>query len=171
MPLDLPDLAADHPDVALIPILSDARGVALVVKKWARKGRLPDAIVIEHPRYAGGHLGAAKVEDLADPRFDFENVLPAVLAFFRAEGIEPGTIPLIPAGGINHHDATSRELLALGASAVQLGTAFAVTEEGDADIAFKRVLAQARGPRTSWSSSASPDCLRAPCARRGSTTI
>ena len=143
LPLDLPDLAADHPDVALIPILSDARGVTLVVKKWARKGRLPDAIVIEHPRYAGGHLGAAKVEDLADPRFDFENVLPAVREFFRAEGIADGAIPLIPAGGINH-PARIRELLALGASAVQLGTAFAVTEEGDADIAFKRVLADAR---------------------------
>jgi len=142
LPLDLPDLAADHPDVALIPILSDARGVTLVVKKWARKGRLPDAIVIEHPRYAGGHLGAARVEDLADPRFDFENVLPAVLEFFRAEGIAEGVIPLIPAGGINH-PARIRELLNMGASAVQLGTAFAVTEEGDADLAFKHVLADA----------------------------
>ena len=143
LPLDLPDLAAPYPDVALIPILSDARGIALVVKKWARKGRLPDAIVIEHPRYAGGHLGAAKIEDLADPRFDFERVLPEALAFFKAEGIADGAIPLIPAGGINTHERV-RELLALGASAVQVGTAFAVTEEGDADIAFKRVLAGAR---------------------------
>ena len=142
LPLDLPDLAADHPDVALIPILSDARGIALIVKKWARKGRLPDAIVIEHPRYAGGHLGAAKIADLADPRFDFENVIPEALAFFRAEGIADGAIPLIPAGGINTHERV-RELIALGASAVQLGTAFAVTEEGDADAEFKRVLAGA----------------------------
>ena len=143
LPLDLPDLTATWPDVALIPILSDARGIALVVKKWARKGRLPDAVVIEHPRYAGGHLGAAKIEDLADPRFDFERVLPETLAFFRAEGIADGAIPLIPAGGINTHERV-RELLALGASAVQIGTAFAVTEEGDADIAFKRVLAGAK---------------------------
>ena len=143
LPLDLPELAADHPDVALIPILSDARGIGLVIKKWARKGRLPDAIVIEHPKYAGGHLGAAKVEDLNDPRFDFENVLPAVLELFRAEGIAQGAIPLIPAGGINN-PARVRELLDLGASAVQLGTAFAVTEEGDADIGFKRVLANAQ---------------------------
>ena len=99
--------------------------------------------MIEHPRYAGGHLGAAKIEDLADPRFDFERVLPEALAFFRAEGIPDGAIPLIPAGGINTHERV-RELLALGASAVQLGTAFAVTEEGDADLAFKRVLAGAR---------------------------
>jgi nitronate monooxygenase len=143
LPLDLPELAAPFPDVALIPILSDARGIALVVKKWARKGRLPDAIVIEHPRYAGGHLGAAKIEDLADPRFDFERVLPEVLAFFKSEGIADGAIPLIPAGGINSHERV-RTLFALGASAVQVGTAFAVTEEGDADIAFKHVLADAR---------------------------
>ena len=142
LPLDLPDLAADFPDVALVPLLSDARGIQLVIKKWARKGRVPDAIVIEHPRHAGGHLGAAKIEDLADPRFDFERVLPDVHAYFRAEGIAADAIPLIPAGGINSH-ARLRELLALGAAAVQLGTAFAVTEEGDAPIAFKRVLAGA----------------------------
>ncbi len=143
LPLDLPDLAADYPDVALIPILSDARGIALIVKKWARKGRRPDAIVIEHPRYAGGHLGAAKIEDLADPRFDFERVLPEARAFFRAEGIVEGSIPLIPAGGINSAERI-RELLALGAGAVQIGTAFAVTAEGDADIAFKHLLADAK---------------------------
>jgi nitronate monooxygenase len=142
LPLDLPDLSANHPEVALIPILSDARRIALIVKKWARKGRLPDAIVIEHPRYAGGHLGAAKIADLGDPRFDFETVIPETLAFFRAEGIADGAIPLIPAGGINTHERV-RELIALGASAVQLGTAFAVTEEGDADVEFKRVLAGA----------------------------
>ena len=41
LPLDLPDLAAPWPDVALIPILSDVRGIQLVVRKWARKGRRP----------------------------------------------------------------------------------------------------------------------------------
>ena len=143
LPLDLPDLAASWPHVALIPILSDARGIALVVRKWARKGRLPDAIVIEHPRLAGGHLGAAKLEDLDDPRFDFERVLPEALAFLRAEGIGTERIPLIVAGGINSR-ARILELLAMGASAVQLGTPFAVTTEGDADPRFKTVLADAR---------------------------
>jgi nitronate monooxygenase len=144
LPLDLPDLAADFPRVALVPILSDARGIALVVRKWARKGRLPDAIVVEHPRHAGGHLGAPRVDDLGDPRFDFERVLPEALAFFRAEGIADGQVPLICAGGIDSN-ARIRELLALGASGVQLGTAFAVTVEGDAAPAFKEVLANA-GP-------------------------
>jgi nitronate monooxygenase len=142
LPLDLPDLARDYPDVALIPILSDARGVQLVVRKWEKKGRLPDAIVIEHPRLAGGHLGAAKVADLNDNRFDFDVVLPEVLAFFRSCGIE-GRIPLIAAGGISSLDDI-RRLQGLGASAVQLGTAFAVTVESDAHPEFKRVLAEAR---------------------------
>ena len=62
LPLDLPDMTAEFPQVALIPILSDARGVAIVLRRWLRKGRLPDAIVIEHPRYAGGHLGATRIE-------------------------------------------------------------------------------------------------------------
>ena len=143
LPLDLPDLVAGHPDVALIPILSDARGIALVVKKWQRKNRLPDAIVIEHPRHAGGHLGAARVDDLEDPRFDFETVIPDTLEFFRAQGLAPGTIPLIAAGGVNSN-ARVRELLALGASGVQLGTAFAVTEESDAAPEFKTTLAGAK---------------------------
>ena len=142
LPLDLPDLAQDHPRTALIPILSDARGVALVVRKWERKKRLPDAIVLEHPRLAGGHLGAARVADLNDPRFDWENVLPQSRAFLRTVGIED-EVPLIAAGGIGSCEDIAR-LQALGAAAVQLGTAFAVTTECDADPAFKRVLAQAK---------------------------
>lgn len=143
LPLDLPELAADFPDVALIPILSDARGVQIVVKKWMRKNRLPDAIVIEHPRYAGGHLGATKAEEIADPRFDFPRVLEAVQAGFRELQIESERIPLIVGGGIHTHEQV-RDLLALGASAVQIGTAFAVTEEGDAHPNFKKVLAEAK---------------------------
>ena len=142
LPLDLPDLAREHPGTALIPILSDARGVQLLVRKWERKGRLPDAIVIEHPGLAGGHLGAAKVADLHDTRFDFEVVIPQVLEFFKTAGIER-EIPLIAAGGIGCRDDILR-LQALGASAVQLGTAFAVTQECDADPAFKRVPAEAK---------------------------
>ncbi|WP_395140832.1 NAD(P)H-dependent flavin oxidoreductase [Schlegelella aquatica] len=142
LPLDLPDLAQDHPEALLIPILSDARGVQLVVKKWERKKRLPDAIVIEHPRLAGGHLGAARIADLDDPRFDFERVLPESLAFLRSAGIEK-EIPLIAAGGIRSFEDI-RRLQSLGAAGVQLGTPFAVTEEGDAHPEFKRVLAEAK---------------------------
>jgi nitronate monooxygenase len=142
LPLDLPELATDHPQAALIPILSDARGVQLIVRKWERKGRLPDAIVLEHPRLAGGHLGAARVEDLNDARFDFERAIPESLAFLRSAGIER-ELPLIAAGGIRRFEDI-RHLQSLGAAAVQLGTPFAVTTEGDAHPEFKRVLAEAK---------------------------
>ncbi|WP_043783782.1 NAD(P)H-dependent flavin oxidoreductase [Rubrivivax gelatinosus] len=141
LPLDLPDLAKEHPKTALIPILSDARGVQLIVKKWERKQRRPDAIVIEHPRLAAGHLGAARVEDLNDPRFEFENVIPATREFLRTAGMED--VPVIAAGGIRTHEDIAR-LQNLGAAAVQLGTPFVATEECDAHPAFKKVLAEAR---------------------------
>jgi nitronate monooxygenase len=142
LPLDLPDMARDFPGTALIPILSDARGVQLVVRKWEKRGRLPDAVVIEHPRLAGGHLGAAKVTDLQDKRFDFDVAIPQVLEYFKNAGLE-GKIPLIAAGGISTREDILR-LQGLGASAVQLGTAFAVTRECDAADGFKRVLANAQ---------------------------
>lgn len=142
LPLDLPELASDHPKAALVPILSDSRGVQLVVRKWERRGRMPDAIVLEHPRLAGGHLGAARIEDLGDPRFDFERAVPETIAVLRAAGIE-ATTPVIAAGGIRTL-ADIRRVQDLGAAAVQLGTPFAVTTEGDAHPEFKRVLAEAR---------------------------
>lgn len=145
LPLDLPEMTADFPRVALIPILSDARGVALVLRKWMRKKRLPDAIVIEHPRYAGGHLGATRIEELQDARFDFEPVAEGIAAQMREMGIESEKIPLVAAGGISSHERV-RQLLGAGYSGVQLGTAFAVTEEGDAHPNFKKVLAGA-GPQ------------------------
>jgi nitronate monooxygenase len=142
LPLDLPELAAEHPRAKLIPILSDARGVQLVLRKWERRKRLPDAVVIEHPGHAGGHLGAARVDEVNDPRFDFEQVVPATRAVLRAAGVER-EVPVIAAGGIRTL-ADIRRLQGLGAAAVQLGTPFAVTTECDAHPEFKRVLAEAR---------------------------
>jgi nitronate monooxygenase len=142
LPLDLPDLAQDHPKALLLPILSDARGVQLIVRKWERKKRMPDAIVIEHPGLAAGHLGAAKISDLNDTRFDFENVIPQSLEFLRSAGLE-GQVPLIAAGGVRSFEDIER-LQNLGAAGVQLGTPFAVTHECDAHEDFKRMLAESR---------------------------
>lgn len=143
LPLDLPDLVRDFPDVALIPILSEARGVGIVLRKWMRKNRLPDAIVIENPHYAGGHLGAPKLSEVTDARFDFEAVLAGIFALYEELGLGRDRVPVILAGGIHTHEQV-RALLALGATAVQLGTPFAVSVEGDAHPEFKRVLAEAR---------------------------
>ncbi|MGZ3239832.1 MAG: NAD(P)H-dependent flavin oxidoreductase [Burkholderiaceae bacterium] len=143
LPLDLPELTSDYPEVALIPILSDVRGVSLVMKKWMRKNRLPDAIVIENPQFAAGHLGAASLENIKDPHFAFPIVLEGILELFKQLDIESEKIPLIVAGGIHTHEQV-QNLFALGASAIQLGTPFAVTVEGDAHPNFKKVLTGAK---------------------------
>jgi nitronate monooxygenase len=142
LPLDLPDLTQGH-DIALIPILSDARGIALVLKKWMKKGRLPDAVVIEHPAHAGGHLGVTNLSEMNDERFSFERIFAELDPVFTSLGLRREDVPLIVAGGINSHEAV-RKWLAAGANGVQVGTPFAVTEEGDAHPNFKRVLADAR---------------------------
>ena len=143
LPLDLPDLVGDH-DIALIPILSEERGVRALLRRWLRKGRLPDAIVLEHPGHAGGHLGATRIDDVGDARFDFPRVLAAVREVIEALGLDPDSIPLIPAGGVNSHHQLC-ELVAMGAAGAQIGTPFAVSVEGDAHYNFKRVLCDA-GP-------------------------
>ena len=141
--LDLPELARDWPRVALVPIVSEARAASLIVRRWQKRGRAPDAIVVEHPRYAGGHLGATKLEEVADPRFDFARVLPEIRVALHDAGLDADRVPLIAAGGINSPER-ARAVLAAGATAVQVGTPFAVTEEGDAHLNFKQVLAGAR---------------------------
>lgn len=143
LPLDLPDMVADHPNVALFPILSESRGINIVLKRWMKKNRLPDAIVIEHPAHAGGHLGAAKPADINDARFDFARVLEETFEVFKGLGLEREKIPLIVAGGINSFEKV-KKYIGLGAGGVQVGTAFAVTKEGDAHDNFKRVLADAK---------------------------
>ncbi len=150
--IDAANLEAIDRDIQKARALSGGRGLLAInimravsayaasVKQALASGI--DAIVIEHPRLAGGHLGAAKVADLNDPRFDFERVIPEALAFFRSAGLEK-EIPLIAAGGIRSL-ADIQRVQALGAAGVQLGTPFAVTTEGDAHPEFKRVLAEAR---------------------------
>ena len=142
LPLDLPTLAAEFPNVALIPILSEERGVQVVLRRWMRQKRLPDAIVIENPQFAGGHLGATRLEDVSDSRYGFAHVLPAIRKLFEELGLKADQIPLIAAGGISSFQKM-REIFSLGGSGAQLGTPFAVTTEGDAHINFKRVLADA----------------------------
>lgn len=120
--------------------------------------------MLEHPGHAGGHLGAASVKDLNDPRFDFERCIPDTLAVLRAAGIEAGT-PIFAAGGIRTL-ADIRRVQSLGATGVQLGTPFAVTLECDADPEFKRVLAQAR-EEDKLEFRVSPGCLHARWPHRG----
>ena len=103
---------------------------------------MADAVVIEHPGHAGGHLGAAKLEDVHDERFDFKRVLARMPQAVQELQLGRDAPRLIVAGGVGSHEQV-RHWLGHGADAVQVGTAFAVTQEGDAHENFKRVLIEA----------------------------
>ncbi|MEO0490292.1 MAG: nitronate monooxygenase, partial [Cyanobacteria bacterium J06659_2] len=85
--------------------------------------RLPDAIVIENPNSAGGHLGA-KAQDLDSPHFEADQVIPELIAYLHDE--LQADMPLIAAGGIWDRGDIDRAL-ALGARGVQIGTRFITT--------------------------------------------
>ena len=36
LPLDLPEMAEGYPDIALLPILSESRGINIVLKRWMK---------------------------------------------------------------------------------------------------------------------------------------
>ncbi|PSJ81091.1 NAD(P)H-dependent flavin oxidoreductase [Neisseria iguanae] len=144
LPLDLPEMTEGyHKDVALFPILSESRGINIVLKRWTKKGILPDAVVIEHPAHAAGHLGAATVAGVNDEKFEFKRVIEETLEVFKNLGLESEKIPLVLAGGMANFEKITTALKTWGANAVQIGTAFAVTREGDAHINFKKTLAGA----------------------------
>jgi nitronate monooxygenase len=139
LPLELPALTADYPDVALIPIVSDGRALRIILKRWKRQKRLPDAVVVENPRYAGGHLGIANVGDDQQERYDYPHVLPEVREVLAEFGEEAANIPVLAAGGVNSPERLA-EVMEYGANGAQVGTPFAVSEEGDAHPNFKQVL-------------------------------
>ncbi|MEA3386955.1 MAG: nitronate monooxygenase, partial [Patescibacteria group bacterium] len=57
--VDLPGLTKDYPNVALVPIVSSAKALRILSKRWARFGKVPDAVVVEGP-LSGGHQGVKK---------------------------------------------------------------------------------------------------------------
>ncbi|SDZ81551.1 NAD(P)H-dependent flavin oxidoreductase YrpB, nitropropane dioxygenase family [Desulfuromusa kysingii] len=135
LPLNLPKLTADFPDVALVPIVSSVKAAELIVRKWQKSyQRFPDAIVVEDPDTAGGHLGE-KMERIGSGDYDQYETVRGVKAYLNDNWNI--AIPVIAAGGI--WDRKDLEYaLAQGADGVQMGTRFVVTEECDADAAFKQ---------------------------------
>jgi NAD(P)H-dependent flavin oxidoreductase YrpB (nitropropane dioxygenase family) len=135
LPMTLPGLTAHAPDVALVPIVSSVRAAQLIAKKWDKGyGRLPDAVVVEDPDTAGGHLGE-KMENIGSGEYDQYATVRGVKAFFREEyGLD---MPVIAAGGIWDR-ADVLNALEQGADAVQMASRFVPTVECDADDSFKQ---------------------------------
>ena len=137
LPTNMPEFTKDFPDVALVPIVSSARALKLICKKWQRYNKLPDAIIVEGP-LSGGHQGFT-YEQCTQEEFQLENIIGPVIE----EAKNWGDIPIIAAGGIwNKKDID--KFLAMGCSGVQMATRFIGTFECDADAKFKNVLLNAK---------------------------
>jgi nitronate monooxygenase len=140
LPLSLPELTKDFPDVALMPIVSSLKAARVIVKSWGKKHkRLPDALVVEEPATAGGHLGA-KLEDVESPELRLEKVVPELVEYLR--NVVKADIPVIAAGGI-WDKADIARAFGLGARGVQMSTRFVCTYECDAPDSFKQAYLDA----------------------------
>ncbi|WP_324822250.1 nitronate monooxygenase [Sinanaerobacter sp. ZZT-01] len=137
LPLNLPAALIEGSKTKLVPIVSSARTAKLIAKRWMSHYQyVPDGFVVEGPM-AGGHLGFSK-EQIDDPSYRLENLIPQVLEEVkRIEEDAKKEIPIIAAGGV-YTGEDIYEMLNLGASGVQMATRFVVTEECDADLAFKQ---------------------------------
>jgi nitronate monooxygenase len=133
IPSDMPKFTTDFPDVALIPIVSSARALKIIAKKWKRYNRLPDAVILEGPE-SGGHQGFT-YEQCFEDQYRLENLVKPVVE----EARNWGDIPIIPAGGIWDKKDID-QMISLGGSGVQMGTRFIGTVECDASDEFKNVL-------------------------------
>ncbi|OHB28739.1 MAG: 2-nitropropane dioxygenase [Desulfuromonadaceae bacterium GWC2_58_13] len=141
LPLNLPALTADFPDVALVPIVSSIKAAELIAKKWHRGfNRLPDAVVVEDPDTAGGHLGE-KMENIGSGDYDQYATVRGVKAYFRETWNLD--IPVIAAGGIWDR-ADLLHALDEGADGVQMASRFVCTKECDASDAFKQMYLDCR---------------------------
>lgn len=137
IPTNMPEFTKDFPDVALVPIVSSARALKLICKKWQRYNKIPDAVIVEGP-LGGGHQGF-KYEDCYKEEFQLENIVPPVIE----EAKNWGNIPVIAAGGIWDKKDIDK-FLGLGCVGVQMATRFIGTFECDADANFKNVLLNAK---------------------------
>lgn len=137
LPMTLAAIVKEHDprtETGLVPIISSARALKLIIRRWERQGFRPAAAVVEGP-LAGGHLGWSTKDEIFAPANALEKLLPPVLDI----AAEYGGFPIIAAGGIYTHEDIQK-YLAMGATAVQMGTRFLATEESDASPEFKQAV-------------------------------
>ncbi len=138
LPTNMPEFTADFPDVALIPIVSSAKALKIICKRWTQRyNRLPDAVIVEGPK-SGGHQGFT-YEQCFEEAYQLENLIAPI----KEEIKKWGDFPLIAAGGIWDKKDIDK-MMALGADGVQMGTRFIATHECDAHQNFKEVLLQTK---------------------------
>jgi nitronate monooxygenase len=136
LPLGLPAIQPPK-DTALIPIVSSARALDIICKKWEKLGYRPDAVVLEGP-LAGGHLGF-RIDQVELEANRLENLLPPV----KDMAVKCGDFPVIVAGGIYTCGDITR-FMNMGADGVQMGTRFLATEESSATETYKQAVVRAK---------------------------
>ena len=137
LPTNMPEFAADYPDVALIPIVSSAKALKIICKRWKRYNKIPDAIIVEGPK-SGGHQGFT-YEQCTQEEYQLENILPSIIE----EAKKWGDFPIIAAGGIWDKNDID-DIIESGCDGVQMATRFIGTHECDAHINLKNVLINAK---------------------------
>jgi nitronate monooxygenase len=138
LPLNLPQFV-EGKDTKLIPIVSSARTLKIICKRWQHHyNRLPDAVIVEGPQ-AGGHLGYSYEELEQDTAPKLADILTEVIDV--ANTFTP-TIPVIAAGGI-FDGADIAYYLGIGAAGVQMATRFVCTTECDVHDNFKQAYLDA----------------------------
>ncbi len=156
LPLNLPEITKDYPNIALIPILSNQRWVKLVLENRNRKyKRLPDAIILEDPIHAWGHLWVWKIEDLENlnsedlPNFSLEKSIPKVKKYLQENNYN---IPIIAAWWI-YNNTGLQNAINLWADWVQMWTRFLASEESAANQNFKQAVVDSKADdiQTYWS--------------------
>ena len=141
LPLKFPEeITADrlkHAHTKTAVIVSSGRAAELIFKTWQKKfNHVPDMVIVEGPK-AGGHLGF-KIEQIFDPAFALEQIIPDVLqVVHKFETLFGKNIPVIAAGGI-YTGADIYKFMEMGARGVQMGTRFVATDECDASLEFKQ---------------------------------
>jgi len=137
IPTNMPEFTQEFPDVALVPIVSSARALKLICKKWKRYNKIPDAVIVEGP-LSGGHQGFS-YDDCFKEEFQLENIVPPVIE----EAKNWGGIPIIAAGGIWDKNDIDK-FLEMGCAGVQMATRFIGTYECDAHPNLKKVLLESK---------------------------
>lgn len=138
LPTNMPEFTKDYPDVALVPIVSSAKALKIICKRWKQRyDKLPDAVVVEGP-LSGGHQGFT-YEQCVDENYQLEKLIKPV----KEEIKQWGDFPLIAAGGIWDKNDIDK-MISLGANGVQMGTRFIGTHECDADDNFKKIILNAK---------------------------
>lgn len=138
LPLNLPQFA-EGKDIKLVPIVSSARTLKIICKRWQHHyNRLPDAVIVEGPQ-AGGHLGYSYEELEQHTAPELGDILTEVIDY--ANTFTPA-IPVIAAGGI-FNGADIAYYLAKGTAGVQMATRFVCTNECDVHENFKQAYIKA----------------------------